>query len=40
MFFMDFDGTLNMCIHYPERTPDERALILPVEERNGILQVK
>ena len=32
MFFNDFDGTRKMCIHCPERSPDERALILTVEE--------
>ena len=28
MFFEDFSGRKRMCIHYPERFPEERALIL------------
>lgn len=39
MFFDDFDGSKKMCIHYPEREPDERTLILPVAEENGILKI-
>ena len=40
MFFRDFDGSMKMCIHYPEHMPDERALILEVEERDGMIRVK
>jgi hypothetical protein len=32
MFFNDFDGTRKMCIHCPEREPEERACIFTVEE--------
>lgn len=39
MFFEDFDGNKKMCIHYPEREPDERALVLSVKEENGVLKV-
>lgn len=39
MFFEDFDGSMKMCIHYPEREPDERALVLPVSEENGVLKL-
>lgn len=31
MFFKDNDGQDRMCIHAPEREPDERARFLPVE---------
>lgn len=40
MFFYDFDGNRKMCIHYPEREPDERALFLDVTEENGIIRLK
>jgi hypothetical protein len=39
MFFNDFDGTRKMCIHCPERTPEERALILTVEEDGDTYKV-
>ncbi|MBQ4088183.1 MAG: GNAT family N-acetyltransferase [Clostridia bacterium] len=39
MFFEDFDKSYKVCMHYPERTPDERALILPVEEKGGMMRV-
>lgn len=39
MFFDDFDGTKKMVIHYPERYPEERAVVFTVEERDGILQL-
>ena len=39
MFFDDFDGTRKMCIHCPERTPDERAQLLTVEEDGDTYQV-
>ena len=32
MFFDDFDGTRKMCIHCPERPPEERARIFTVVE--------
>ncbi|MBO4428722.1 MAG: family 43 glycosylhydrolase [Clostridia bacterium] len=32
MFFTDFDGTVKMCIHQPEKLWEERARIIPVEE--------
>lgn len=40
MFFYDFDGIRKMCIHYPEHEPDERALVLDVEEENGVLKIR
>ncbi len=39
MFFDDFDGSKKMCIHQPEMPPYERALILPVTEKNGTFKV-
>ncbi len=29
MFLKDYDGSLKMCLHRPERVPHERATILP-----------
>ena len=40
MFFEDFDGSLKMCIHCPERYPDERAVILDVAEESGSIRLK
>ena len=40
MFFEDFDGKLRMCIHCPERYPDERALILEMTEENSKVCLK
>ncbi len=37
MFFTDFSGQRKMAIHAPERYPDERACLLDVTERDGIL---
>lgn len=39
MFFDDFDGTRKMCIHGPEHAPDERALVLAVEEDGDTYRV-
>lgn len=39
MFFDDFDGNKKMTIHYPELYPEERALVLPVEEKDGVLKL-
>ena len=39
MFFDDFNGQKKMCIHWPERYPDERALILDVVEKDGTWEV-
>ena len=35
MFFTDFDGVRKMCIHQPERYPDERTRIFTAVERDG-----
>ncbi|MFP4510831.1 MAG: glycoside hydrolase family 43 protein [Spirochaetaceae bacterium] len=35
MVFRDFSGTLYLAIHTPNRTPHERAIFLPLEERGG-----
>ena len=40
MFFDDFEGNRKMCIHFPERYPDERALFLDVIEEDGVIKVK
>lgn len=40
MFFTDLEKNLRMCIHCPERTPDERALFIKVNEENGILTLE
>lgn len=39
MFFNDLEGKRKMCIHYPERYPDERVLVLDVEEENNRIKV-
>lgn len=39
MFFEDLDGNKKMCIHCPERTPDERAMFIDVKEENGELVI-
>lgn len=39
MLFRTFAGALRLVYHAPDRTPEERAVILPVIERNGILGV-
>ena len=40
MFFTTFDGVRKMCIHQPERRPDERTLILDAVEQNGQIVVQ
>jgi hypothetical protein len=40
MIFEDFDGQKKMCMHFPEKPPMERALILDVEVENGIVKIK
>lgn len=40
MFFTDFEGKRKMCIHHPERYPDERALFIDVIEENGEIKIK
>ena len=39
MFFTDKKGQRNICLHQPECPPEERALILPVKEENGLLSL-
>jgi len=39
MVFRSFDGRLSMTLHTPNQTPNERALFVPVEERDGSLRV-
>jgi len=39
MFFDNFDGKRIMCLHAPERSPDERAHIFEVGEVNGTFSV-
>jgi len=39
MVFRGFDGTLYMTLHTPNQTPHERALFVPVEEREGSLRL-
>ncbi len=40
MFFTDKDGNRKMCLHAPECEPNERALILSVEEKEGEIVLK
>ncbi len=40
MFFTDFNGQLKMCIHCPEKFPEERALILDVTEDGDCIKLK
>lgn len=37
MFFKDYDGTMKMCIHQPEKGSLERMLCLTIEEKDGII---
>ena len=39
MVFRRFDGQLCMTLHTPNQTPNERAVLVPVEERDGSLRV-
>lgn len=39
MFFTDLEGNRKMCIHQPERYPDERALFLDVAEEDNLIKV-
>lgn len=39
MFFTDLEGKRKMCIHCPERSPEERALFADVTEENGKLKL-
>ena len=40
MFFTAFDGTRKMCIHQPEKYPEERTRLLNVVERDGQLAIE
>jgi GH43 family beta-xylosidase len=40
MLFRRFDGQLMMILHQPNRTPDERAVLLPMEDRGDTLRVQ
>jgi arabinan endo-1,5-alpha-L-arabinosidase len=40
MLFRDFDGRLQMTLHHPNQTPDERPMWLEVLERDGRLALK
>ena len=40
MFFTAFDGTRKMCIHQPEKYPEERTRLLNVVERDGLLAIE
>jgi hypothetical protein len=36
----EYDGKLYLAIHSPNRTPDERAIFVPLIEQNGALRLK
>lgn len=40
MFFTDFDGNRRMTIHHPEMHLKERALFIPVHEKDGKIIIK
>lgn len=40
MLFKTFDGQLTLCLHQPNHKPDERARLLPLREKDGMLELK
>ena len=40
MIFDGFDGKKKICMHYPEKPPMERTLVLDVEVKEGIVKIK
>jgi arabinan endo-1,5-alpha-L-arabinosidase len=39
MVFRTFEGALRLAIHAPNRTPNERAVFFPLQERDGMLYI-
>ncbi|UOQ86755.1 glycoside hydrolase family 43 protein [Gracilibacillus salinarum] len=38
MLFHDLEGTLQLTLHAPNQTPEERPIFIKMEEKNGVLQ--